>query len=342
MTGKTLRKNAKVFQIPPVPLPALAGALLAAFLFAGASNPASAQTANGGRAAFDFLKISPISRAVAVGGAYTAMGDDIGSIYYNPAGLASMLTSELNVTYLSLYESINYEFLAFGYPLGEAMPDIGGTIAFSASLLQPGSLARTNDFGVTINGTATFSSGAQVFSFAYARPFGRFVHFGAACNFIQQQIDTVSSSLFDADLGLVVLPPFDGMRLGLSLKNIGAQAAGFDLPFTLNTAISYRRYELFTQQDDGALTAEVSLPLQPIEDPAGVNVGAEYDFKQYGYRITVRGGYEFLDTALNGIGLAAGAGFGLDFGGAVLFLDYAFAPEDIFGVSNRLSLTTKF
>ena len=51
------------------------------------------QSANSGRDAFDFLKISPIARAVGVGGAYTAIGDDIGSIYYNPAGLASLLTS---------------------------------------------------------------------------------------------------------------------------------------------------------------------------------------------------------------------------------------------------------
>jgi hypothetical protein len=110
----------------------------------------------------------------------------------------------------------------------------------------------------------------------------------------------------------------------------------------MNAGISYRRYELLSEQDDGALTAEVALPMQPIEDPAGVKVGAEYNFKWVGSRATLRAGYEFLDRSLNGIGLGVGAGYGLDFGGAVLFLDYAYAPADIFGNSHRISLTTKF
>ncbi len=301
--------------------------------------PAYSQTDNGGRAAFDFLKISPIARAIGVGGAYTALGDDVGSIYYNPAGLASVLTNELNVTYLSIYQGINYEFLAYAYPLGESLPSIGGTIAISASLLQPGNQSRTNDFGVT---TGTFSSGDQMFSLAYARAFGDRLHVGLTVNMIQQQIDTISSSVFDMDAGMVVLPPFDGMRLGLSLKNIGSQVSSFDLPFTLNAGLSYRRYEILNEQDDGALTAEVSFPLEPIEDPVGVKVGGEYDFKWVGSRATIRAGYEFLDTSLDGVGLGIGAGYGLDFEGTVLFLDYAFAPADIFGETNRFSLTTKF
>ncbi len=301
--------------------------------------PAYSQTDNGGRAAFDFLKISPISRAVGMGGAYTALGDDVGSIFYNPAGLASVLTNELNVTYISLYQSFNYEFLAYAYPLGESLPSIGGTVALSASLLQPGNQSRTNDSGVT---TGTFSSGDQVFSLAYARAIGERLHVGLTLNMIQQQIDTISSSIFDMDAGIVVLPPFDGMRLGLSLKNIGSQVSEFDLPFTLNAGLSYRRYEILSEQDDGALTAEISFPLEPIEDPVGVKVGGEYDFKWVGSRATVRAGYEFLDTSLDGVGLGIGAGYGLDFEGTVLFLDYAYAPADIFGEAQRISITTKF
>lgn len=309
--------------------------------FLGAS-PVSAQSASGGRAAFDFLNISPIARAVGLGGAYTAIGDDIGAIYYNPAGLAGLLTSEVNITYLALYQSINYEFMAFGYPVGEAIPDLGGTFAVSAALLQPGNLPRTTDQDQVVNGTGTFASGDQVFSVAYARAFGPYLQVGACANYISQQIDTASTSLFDANAGIIVLPPFDGMRVGLSLKNMGSQAAGFNLPFTLNTAISYRHYEILSEQDDGALTAEAAFPIEPIEDPVGIKVGGEYDYKWIGTRISLRAGYEFLDTALNGVGLTLGVGYGLDFGGAVLFLDYAYAPEDVFGSANRISLTTKF
>lgn len=324
---------------PPIKSSLLAGILLT---FLSASAVSAQQVANGGRAAFDFLQISPISRAVGLGGAYTAIGDDIGAIYYNPGGLAGMLTSEMNITYQSLYQGINYEFIAFGYPLGESLPNIGGTLALSVGLLQPGSLPRTDDTGVTVNGTATFTSADQIFSLAYAHAIGPYVQLGVCVNYIYQQIDSSYDSLYDVNAGIVVLPPFDGMRVGLSLKNLGAQEAGFDLPFTLNGGLSYRRYELFSEQDDGAITAEVAFPIEPIENPVGVKVGLEYDYKWYGNRVTLRGGYEFLDTALDGVGLALGAGYGFDCGGASLFLDYAFAPEDIFGSAHRVSLTTKF
>jgi hypothetical protein len=132
------------------------------------------------------------------------------------------------------------------------------------------------------------------------------------------------------------------MRVGIVLKNMGAQVTGFDLPLSLDSGISYRHYELLCEQDDGALTAEVAVPLHPIEDPVGVKVGGEYSYKWIGSRATIRGGYEFLDNSLKGIGLTVGAGYGLDMGGSVLCLDYAFAPADIFGSTHRVSLTSKF
>jgi hypothetical protein len=305
----------------------------------GINSPAFSQTASGGRSAFDFLNISPISRAVGVGEAYTALGDDVGAIYYNPAGLASVLTNEFNATYLSLYQSINYEFLAFAYPLTPSLPSVGGTLGISANFLQPGSLQRTNDFGVTLG---TFSSEDQAFTLAYARSLGPSVQAGLSVKYIQQQIDTLTTSLFALDAGLVILPPFDGMRVGVALKNLGAQSVGFSLPFNLDTGISYRHYEIFSEQDDGALSVDAIFPLQPIEDQFGMRVGGEYNFKWIGNRITLRAGYTLFDNDLSGIGLTVGAGYGLDLSGAVLFLDYAFAPEDIFGVTNRISLTTKF
>ena len=323
MTGSTIRKTLI--------------ALLSLWL--GGTSMAFSQTANSGRDAFDFIKISPVTRAVGVGGAYTALGDDIGSIFYNPAGLASMLTSELDFTYLSLYQSMNYEFVGFGYPLGESMPGVGGTVAVSVNLLQPGNQQRTNDSGVT---TGTFSSGDQVFTLAYARSIGSSVQAGLSVKLIQQQIDTISTSLFDLDAGIVVLPPFDGMRLGFTLKNLGAQSAGFDLPLSLNAGISYRRYNLFSDQDDGALTAETTFPIKPIEDRVGMRVGGEYNFKWIASRATLRAGYTFLDKDLSGVGLTVGAGYGLDLNGTVLFIDYAYAPADIFGDAHRISLTTKF
>src|SRR5260221_6259450 len=147
---------------------------------------------------------------------------------------------------------MNYEFVAFGYPLGESMPSFGGTLAFSVNLIQPGNLSKTDDTGTVVNGNGTFSGGDQVCTLAYARAIGSSVHAGFSVKLIQQQIDTFQTSLFDMDAGIVVLPPMDGMRIGFTLKNLGAQSSGFDLPFSLNAGISYRRYENFREHGEVA------------------------------------------------------------------------------------------
>ena len=91
-----------------------------------------------------------------------------------------------------------------------------------------------------------------------------------------------------------------------------------------------------------AMAINFSFPLE-IQNSLAMDVGMEYDLKWVGSRISLRGGYSFIGTTdLVGIGLSAGAGYGLDLGGIVLFVDYAYTPADVFGVSNRFSLTTKF
>ncbi len=285
------------------------------------------------------MKISPIARAVAVGESYTALGDDIGSIFYNPAGLASCLTSEFNFTYLKLYEGVNNEFIAFAYPLGPSVPKLGGVVAASVNLIQFGTEERTLNDG-TVQGT--FSSGDNQFTLAYAREFGSYVHAGLAAKVVRQQIDTVADSKFSLDGGVVVLPPFDGMRVGVSFRNLAGKSQGFDLPLGITTGISYRQYELFGYHGDGALTVEGDFAIKPIEDRTGMRAGLEYNYKWVGARATLRGGYKFLDTDVDGVGLTVGGGFGVDVGGTILFLDYAFAPNGDFDAAHRISLTTKF
>lgn len=293
----------------------------------------------GGRSSFEFMKISPITRAVAVGEAYTALGDDVGSVMYNPAGLASILTNELHFSYLMLYQEMNLEHIAFAYPLGQVAPKVGGTLAASVNLLQFGSLDRVNDNAEVIG---SFSSGNSAFSFAYARGFGEYVHAGVNAKYIRQQIDTLKESAFNADFGVVVLPPFDGLRVGVAARNLGGPVQGFDQPLVLNTGASYRMYELFSYHDDLCVSVEADIPIMPIEDRLGMRAGLEYDFKWVGHRAAIRGGYKFLDTDVDGVGPTVGGGYAVDIGGTILYLDYAFAPAGDFGSSHRMSLMAKF
>lgn len=304
------------------------------------SSTAQAQTAaGGGLNAFDFLQITPYARAVAMGGAYTALGDDVGSVYYNPAGVASVLTSEVNMTYVLLYQGMSYESLAFAYPMEPAFHDLGGTVAMSINMLQSGTLQQTNDTGVTIG---TFSAGDDLFTLSYAHNIGSDFQAGFSFKDVQQQINTVSTSLLAMDVGALFSPGNDGIRMGVDIKNIGDSSSTYSLPLVLNAGISYRQYNFFMKQDDFAISVDSALPLK-IQDSLAVNVGGEYNLKWIGSRVTLRAGYSFIGmTDLSGVGLSAGAGYGLDVGGLFLFFDYAYTPADIFGDVNRFSLTTKF
>jgi hypothetical protein len=314
-------------------------ALLVLFLGAtGAKTTLADEAGVGGRNSFEFLKISPVARSLAMGDAYTAAGDDIGSVFYNPAGLASCLTNEFNVTYLRLYQSIDDEFIAFAHPMGSLWP-FGGVLALSAHMVQYGSTPRALNDG---RADGTYSAGEGQYNLAFARQMTNFLHAGIAAKYLRQQIDTVVRTKVGVDAGVVLLPHFEGLRVGLSIRNLGGQSEEFDLPMILQTGISYRRYQLFHPNDDGVISLQGDFGLKPLESDNGMRLGAEYNYKWVGQRASVRAGYKFLDQDVSGVGFTAGAGYGFDAGGAVLFLDYAYAPGGIFGSTHRVSLTTKF
>jgi hypothetical protein len=57
------------------------------------------------------------ARALAVGGAYTALAADPAAIYYNPAGLARITRSELTLLHSETFGSLlNHDFIAYSHP----------------------------------------------------------------------------------------------------------------------------------------------------------------------------------------------------------------------------------
>jgi hypothetical protein len=212
-------------------------------------------------------------------------------------------------------------------------------LAGSVHLIQYGTTDRTLNDG-TADGT--YSAGDSQYSLSYAGGMTSFLHGGLTVKMVRQQIDTQLTSKMIFDGGVVLLPHFEGLRVGIALRNIGSQTDGFDLPMVLSSGISYRRYQLFKPNDDWALSVQGDYGLKPLESPSGMRVGMEYNYKWIGQRASLRLGYKFLDQDVKGVGITAGAGYGFDAGGAVLFLDYAFAPTGEFGSTNRISLSTKF
>ena len=68
--------------------------LVIALIFVTSLNTLAQGTSKSGTTAAQFLKIGVGPRAVGMGSAFAATADDITSIYWNPAGLASNLSGE--------------------------------------------------------------------------------------------------------------------------------------------------------------------------------------------------------------------------------------------------------
>ena len=113
-----------------------------------------------------FEDIGTGARPTVMGGTYVAVGDDVQSLMYNPAGLAQLHMKELASEYSRLYtgltdgSNIGQYFLGYGQPI----PKLGGTMALGWKQLSLDSLysERTISLGYGEWITSTVAGGMAV------------------------------------------------------------------------------------------------------------------------------------------------------------------------------------
>ena len=138
---------------------ALGGALLLTLVLA-ATVPAQDKVATTGA---QFLEIGISPRADAMGGAYTAIADDVSALYYNPAGLIQLESKQVMVSLIDYPADISYSFV------GVALPAMGGMIGFAYYGLDAGEMNVTDQnyqFGVP---GWTFGARDYALGMTYAR-----------------------------------------------------------------------------------------------------------------------------------------------------------------------------
>src|SRR4051812_22452383 len=91
-------------------------ALLAASLAVLAGSPARASSAASGP--FDFLFLDAGARAVAMGGAYTALVTGADSLLYNPAGLGDSAAHEATFMHNEYLQGASQEYAGYASPRG--------------------------------------------------------------------------------------------------------------------------------------------------------------------------------------------------------------------------------
>src|SRR5437867_1454942 len=137
---------------------------------------ASSQVLAQGTTTFDFLRNDLSPRSAALGGSFITMTDDPVSIFYNPAGLASLSRTQFSVGFFKHLLDINSGFAAYG----TSVPKFG-FVGAGIQYINYGEFKRTGTEGQDLG---TFGAGELAMNIGYANDFEGGLHYGANAKFI--------------------------------------------------------------------------------------------------------------------------------------------------------------
>jgi hypothetical protein len=328
----------------------------AAFIIS--SNILSAQSSGvivkRGTTAAPFLEIGIGARSVAMGESYVAAANDASAMYWNPAGLAAMETSEGIFSHTTWFAGISLDYAGVAINLGD-----DGVIGAGLYVMNSGTIAVTTEERPEGNGDL-YSVQDMTVGISYARRLtDRFV-IGGTVKYIHQSLWQLSASTIAVDGGLQFVTPLSGLTMGLSISNFGGtlqyegsnlavrydpdlrvqgnndgvvadlHARSWNLPLIFRFGI---HYELLALSDHRiAVTSDV---LYPNNNNNYLNAGAEYGLLG---KFFIRGGYSGLFMPDREGGFSVGGGVNL----YSLKIDYAHTGMGRLTSVQRISASVLF
>lgn len=215
-----------------------------------------------GTTAGQFLKIGPGARALAMGGTYVGISDDIYAIYYNPAGVAiNKGNGQVTFNHTNWLADINYDYAAASINI----ESFGSMFLSVTSLRVPEEKVRTFEYP---DGNGQYWDASSVsFGFGYARSLTDRFSIGFHAKYIQESVWNSSASGFALDVGTYYITPFNDLIIGASISNFGSK-----------------------MKLDGR---DIQLNYDPDGDPftGPNNIPANYEMNKYDLPLTFRIGF---------------------------------------------------
>lgn len=293
-------------------------------------------------AGVQFLKLGVDARAVGMGEAYTAVSDDISSVYWNPAGLALKVENQFFYSHTEWLADIQHEYVA-----ASRYFDFG-TLALSVSFLHMDQMDVTTEeqFGPT---GETFTCYDLAAGLTYSYQFTDKFSCGFTGKYIREELDTYPANGFSFDLGTHYNTRWNNVTIGMAMRNFGTEMEydidedgdgeydedifdlldndgdglidedreemPFKIPMNFSLGVSGDVY----RNDDAASYLLASFQLDSYVDREETyNLGAEYKMGKF----ALRSGYQFgFDAA----GFSAGAGFIIPTSSFIINLDYSYS-----------------
>jgi len=305
-----------------------------------------------GTSAMKFLSIGTGASVIGRGEAIVASINDVNSIFWNPAGLASMDAVGVGISHVKWIADINYSAVGIAFPLPG-----WGTIAFNVNYLGSPEMQVTTvgqiKKGVFLpDGSINLGIAPGTFrwtDFALGIAFARYLtdkfSVGLHMQYIQEDVLGYESyRTFSADVGVQYDTGFKGVRLGGSIQNFGPDikyyARSYPMPLIFRLGMSF---DLLRSSDAFLMDSEIHSftlnvdGLHPTDYREKVYLGAQYGFQDM---VFLRGGYKVNNDQEK---LTAGAGLKLNAGVMKWTVDFAYGDfGEYFDAPLRFSAGVEF
>lgn len=310
-----------------------------------------------GTTAASFLKIGVGARSIGMGGAYTAISDDISSIYWNPAGLGMLKTAEVAFHHVDWIADIKFDMASTSI-----LVDGVGTLAFSFTTLNVGEMEVTTT-SIPEGTGEKFSAGGTMIALSYARSLTDRFSIGFNAKYIREYVWNENAQSVALDFGtMYVAQVFKGLKIGASISNFGPKmslegrdiavliAAGagndnlvegefrvgsFELPLMFRVGISTN---IFNEEKNRFTIAADAV--HPNDNTEYVNSGVEYAWADI---VFLRGGWKSAFERGTEQGLTLGGGVHYSLTPSINFLlDYAYQDFGRLKEVHYLSFGLKF
>ncbi len=293
----------------------------------------SADFTKTGSVGAQFLKVAVGSRYQGLGEASVAVVDDAYSLYWNPAGLASLEGNMVTFTNVNWLADIALNYAAIATPVGDF-----GVLGFSTTLMTMGDMEIT-----TVDQPEGTGDMFGASSFALGVGFGRNLTtrlaFGASIKYVYEKIYNESAGGLAFDFGTQLRTGLRSLRMGMNIANMGPELKfsgpdliqdldgsgatttgavlvdGYELPLTFRLGAAYDLLDDLNNRWSVAVEAK-----HPNDNDQQLSLGSEYGYQ---HKYFLRGGYKFNYEEQ---GLSLGAGLRSRVGEQTqLVLDYAWS-----------------
>jgi len=300
-----------------------------------------------GSSAASFLGVGVGSRAIGMGGAFSAVGGDASVLYWNPGAMAELKRSETLISKANWLVESDLNYLASILKLSK-----GKSIGLYLLQLDYGQeeITTLDDQ----NGTGQFWSAMDyVLGLSYGSKLSNRFSFGGTGKFISQRIHHTSATSFAVDLGLIYKTQSDKVRIGMSISNFGSDMTmdGKDLYKKIDIDPDYSGHNeslvsklktdpwplplffragtsiqlISLNNATGYLALDTFIPSDDVEI---INVGYELVLFE---KSQIQIGYSGIGNPNSEEGFTMGGGTSFYAGGFDLRLDYSFRSFGLFG-----------